>query len=298
MKTCQHCQTELSNPRAKNCADCMALKNGAQKAGFYREALAALEHAGAEGLTGGEYRARAQEVYAELVAGRQVALRRRREDATQREADRKAAKREREATNARLREHGYRWQKVDAESMDFAGAGAFDAIYGDREFVWELSAPDGRTVTVEQALAEIEGGMTEDQQAEAYVASLTLADAMTQLRTGKPGLPGVSWIKLEYAILNRWKPVERFAALTGLSQDLIQRVLDDARTYGGWAGRPRHAAPEETVQVQEAFRQLLLEGGAGYAIPATGEYTTTRGLLMALASSDHLTYRLASAADL
>ena len=41
------CGEPLSNKRAKNCSECMALKNEGNKTGFYNEALKALSEIGA-----------------------------------------------------------------------------------------------------------------------------------------------------------------------------------------------------------------------------------------------------------
>jgi hypothetical protein len=71
--------------------------------------------------------------------------------------EKKQYSKEREKINSVLRQHGYRWHKEDEESMDFAGATAFESTYGrGLSYVWTLSAPDGREVTINQALAEIE----------------------------------------------------------------------------------------------------------------------------------------------
>ncbi len=65
----------------------------------------------------------------------------------------------RQQLNSYLRRNGYCWQKTTAEDMDAFGADAFSQRYGDRQdFVWELIAPDFRTITVNQALEEITNG--------------------------------------------------------------------------------------------------------------------------------------------
>jgi hypothetical protein len=55
------------------------------------------------------------------------------------------ARRAREATNAKLREHGYTWTRDNADG--------YQPVFGDDE--WHLISADGREVTVSQALAEI-----------------------------------------------------------------------------------------------------------------------------------------------
>jgi len=67
-------------------------------------------------------------------------------------AERKAkqeAKRHRDFVNAKLRKHGYTWRKNFAYDHDHYEE-------SDGTFEWELWSEDGRQVTVEQALAEIE----------------------------------------------------------------------------------------------------------------------------------------------
>lgn len=54
MKTCQHCQTELTNPRAKNCAECSAILSEANRAGSYGFVMEAIAAAKAAGLTGAD----------------------------------------------------------------------------------------------------------------------------------------------------------------------------------------------------------------------------------------------------
>ena len=78
--------------------------------------------------------------------------------AVQRQAEKAKAdaKARRAATNAHLKAHGYRWVKENEESMDYAGPSAFAQTYGDSvSYVWVLVAPDGREVSVEEALSEI-----------------------------------------------------------------------------------------------------------------------------------------------
>lgn len=52
MKTCQHCQTELTNPRAKNCQTCSGILNDANRKGAYGFVMEAIATAKADGLTG------------------------------------------------------------------------------------------------------------------------------------------------------------------------------------------------------------------------------------------------------
>ena len=60
------------------------------------------------------------------------------------------------ATNAHLKANGYLWVREDGESMDFLGPNAFAKVYGEHiSYAWVLVAPDGRKVSVVDALAEI-----------------------------------------------------------------------------------------------------------------------------------------------
>lgn len=134
-----------------------------------------------------------------------------------------------------------------------------------------------------------------------YIATLTLEEAMEQLKAGKYRQGnGASRHGIEHAIFQRWPAQQRFAILTGLDEDLVRRVLLDAWLHGGSCGRPRHATEEETLRVQEAFRVLIQQRPAPYrpyARPATGEYTGTRALLQAMDGAE-LTFPLSSPADL
>lgn len=52
MKTCQHCQAELTNARAKNCPDCTTILSDAYTTGAYGFVMEAITIAKADGLTG------------------------------------------------------------------------------------------------------------------------------------------------------------------------------------------------------------------------------------------------------
>lgn len=51
-KTCQHCQTELSNARAKNCPTCSQVLSQANRYGTYSFVMEAIAQAKVDGLTG------------------------------------------------------------------------------------------------------------------------------------------------------------------------------------------------------------------------------------------------------
>lgn len=54
MNNCQHCQTELTNPRAKNCQTCTSILNDANHKGAYGFVMEAIATAKADRLTGTE----------------------------------------------------------------------------------------------------------------------------------------------------------------------------------------------------------------------------------------------------
>lgn len=156
MKQCQHCGIELSNPRAKNCDDCSRVKYDANKESVYGQVVSALNEAYANGLRGESVSGYAREAMKNAIAERNATLDARRQAERDGERARREQKAKRKETNRILRAHGYTWNREDEESMDAFGANAFGQMYGNASFVWELIAPDGRTVTVAQALAEIE----------------------------------------------------------------------------------------------------------------------------------------------
>ena len=52
MSNCQHCQTELTNPRAKNCKTCSDILTAANRAGSYSFVMEAIGTAKTDGLSG------------------------------------------------------------------------------------------------------------------------------------------------------------------------------------------------------------------------------------------------------
>jgi len=82
-----------------------------------------------------------------------VQARRRAEADAQREQEgsRKEARRRRRELNDYLYRHGYRWHKEAEEDRDFHAGFQNDPEIGR----WILHAPDGRHVSVEEALQEI-----------------------------------------------------------------------------------------------------------------------------------------------
>lgn len=118
----------------------------------YRAAVDALAEVKSSGMTLTEKLAYAQAAAngrtAEYNAERAAKAQRDAEDYERRQQRKEA----RQALNWKLGKHGYRWCMTggDAEQNDIIGTEFGD----DRE--WTLFAADGRIVTVQQALAEIE----------------------------------------------------------------------------------------------------------------------------------------------
>lgn len=152
---CQHTgiEFEAKSSRTKMHPAIAAIKNEAAKRGNYRQVLEALEAAGKRNWTSIEEAI----AFINEVAEGKIAKNTEKINARLREeAAQEAAKRDRVKTNRFLKSHGYRWSREDEESMDVFGATAFETTYGTHaSAVWELTAPDGRIVTVEQALEEI-----------------------------------------------------------------------------------------------------------------------------------------------
>lgn len=146
---------EASSKRQKNHPLISALLNEASKdrynTGTYRIAMEACEQVKANGV---EDINEAIAYIRERMSGNTNAK------LSQRAAEkreRKERNEERARVNRLLKAHGYTWHKEDEESMDAFGATAFETTYGSSSSsMWILSAPDGRSVSVNQALKEIE----------------------------------------------------------------------------------------------------------------------------------------------
>lgn len=142
---------EAASKRTKQHPRIAALKADANKRGDYAAVMNALTAVRAAGnyTTIEEFVAAVETERAVAADQRHAATlaeaKRRDEEAATR-AEMKAA---RMARNAHLRAHGYKWQNVEIDP--YAG----DAI----ETEWVLFAPDGRSVSVQQALDEIERGI-------------------------------------------------------------------------------------------------------------------------------------------
>lgn len=152
---CQHTgiEFEAASKRTKMHPAISAIKNEAAKDGTYRQVMEAITAAEKETWTSIED---AVEFITDMAAGRITAKRNadRAAGAEKAAAEkaRKDAAQARKERNDKLYRNGYRWSKETEESMDIFGATAFDAEGGN---TWILTAPDGRIVTVKQAMSEI-----------------------------------------------------------------------------------------------------------------------------------------------
>lgn len=146
---------EADSKRQKNHPRISALLNEAAKDGVYNVALSALAVVKANG--GGTIDEAIvftrQRMSGEADAKWQVKIAEERRQKALAEA-----RAERKYQNGILYANGYRWHKEDEESMDAFGATAFEERFGSHvSEVWLLTAPDGREVTVAQAMQEIRG---------------------------------------------------------------------------------------------------------------------------------------------
>ena len=152
---CQHTGIEFDadSKRTKMHPAISGIKNAAAKDGTYRQVMAAITATEKETWTSIE---EAVEFINDMAAGRITAKRQadREAGATKKAAEMaaKESKQRRIDTNSTLYRYGYVWTYEDEESMDIFGATAIDTIGGNG---WKLSGPDGRNVTVAQAMKEI-----------------------------------------------------------------------------------------------------------------------------------------------
>lgn len=135
---------EAKSTRAKNHPRIAAVLEEANRVGRYALALEAIRKARADGVTDiMEFQRQAKlavagDVQKTIDARRQV------------DEQHEAAKRARQAQNARLKAHGYTWSKVYAD---------FDEYEEGEPSRWVLFSPDRRAVSVAQALDEINRGV-------------------------------------------------------------------------------------------------------------------------------------------
>lgn len=161
---CQHSgiEFEAASRRTKQHPAVAELKNRANKDGTYRQMNEALDAVRKEGgyETIDEYinLVKQQMNGVESYKARQLRFR------AEREAARDEIRQRRQKQNAILREHGYTWHAEyvdrDAPALEMRDEGKY----------FYLTAPDGRIVTVEQAMAEIELGAEIVQAWDAAIA--------------------------------------------------------------------------------------------------------------------------------
>lgn len=162
--TCQHSGLEFESKsgRAKNHPALDSLLKDAYKRGVYGETMDALKAVRAAGgyETAEQYLARVNDILAGKVSERRARQEAQLRAEQEAEKARKEAKRQREAQNAFLRQHGYTWHKYAVGSEEDTFPGGYAAGIGEFDhYEWYLESPDGREVTVEQALDEIERGV-------------------------------------------------------------------------------------------------------------------------------------------
>lgn len=150
---CQHSglEVETKTRRTRQHPRIAELKIAANKDGNYREVNNALSEARKRGgyTNIDEYMALVSDIMREYHDKAKAKDARRAEAARKAEADRELHKAEREKLNARLKAAGYWWSKYEPrENMG----------QDDGYARWDLFSPDGRIVTVDQALEEIERG--------------------------------------------------------------------------------------------------------------------------------------------
>lgn len=142
---------EAATARTKQHPRIATLKAEGNRRGTYREvneALTAVRKAG-DYTTIDEFMAKINDIFTANAVKSAEASKRAREAAAKHADEMQQAKVTRERQNAFLREHGYKWQKVET-------TGYFGGVGDEQEWSWILFAPDGRrSVTVQQALTEI-----------------------------------------------------------------------------------------------------------------------------------------------
>ena len=160
--TCQYTgvKFEASSRRTKNHPAVSSFLNEANSdkntKGAYRQALEIVLALHGQYEDIGPLMAEASSRYSAWKSGVAEQATSRRAEQRQAEKAKADAKAQWAATNSHLKSHGYLWVREDEESMDHAGPNAFAQVYGEHiSYAWVLVAPDGREVSVEDALAEI-----------------------------------------------------------------------------------------------------------------------------------------------
>lgn len=143
---CQHSgiEFEASSARAKQHPLVADLKTDANRRGTYAAAMKAMEVVRKDGgyATIEEF---VSLVNAEVAGTRKAQI----ASKIAAENDRRDAQQKLKEQNALLKANGYRWSKEET-------TGYFGGDSDAPEYAWTLIAPDGRAVTVQQAIAEIQ----------------------------------------------------------------------------------------------------------------------------------------------
>lgn len=157
---CQHCSDPVPTAKSKQCIPCRDMKNVANRYGNYGATMRRLEEAKAKGLRGQAVREYVLEQERIAVENAKVADAKAKAELEQRQREHQQRRAERDAQNAHLKVHGYTWSKVAVGTEDDVRPGSYGAGYGEfSHHEWQLWSPDGRAVSVEQALDEIERGV-------------------------------------------------------------------------------------------------------------------------------------------
>jgi hypothetical protein len=136
---------EAVTRHTKSHPEIMAWLNQAYKDGWYNQALAVIKTGREDGYTTIEqFLAALQEAEKQARLDRHEAIK----VEIKREQAAKDARRERAVTNAFLRKYGYKWHKWEGDEEDVD-------LYGAPEVEWHLSSPDGRAVSVKEAMLEL-----------------------------------------------------------------------------------------------------------------------------------------------
>jgi len=153
---CQYTDIEFEakSKRSKNHPKISDLLASANKAGTYGAVKAALEKGREMGL---ETIEQFLEIAEAASHDKLEEYSQRRNEQRERERQRAEARETRRQRNAHLRSHGYRWQKIAVGTEEATLPGSYGAGIGEYSHEeWQLFAPDGRPVSVDRALAEIE----------------------------------------------------------------------------------------------------------------------------------------------
>jgi hypothetical protein len=119
MKNCQHCGAELTNPRAKNCAECSSILSDAYRSNAYASVMSAISDARAAHLSGGDVHDMMRAAMRAGVDEHNRVADEIRDRAAQRAQERED---ERRARDSYYREHGYWPTSVHPDNEDVLSA--------------------------------------------------------------------------------------------------------------------------------------------------------------------------------